>query len=258
MTNPEASDIETLETTATGSRSGLVTGCIAARKEVVGNCILYHGDCLEILPFLDGIDAVITDPPYGINFDFSKKRQRKTGLKWGTSRTAETDRMWGNIAGDDRPFDPSHLLGYDKIILWGGNCYADKLPAGKGWLVWDKKCHTTSDHHGDCELAWTNLPITIRRFFHLWRGVVRSGKENVVNGAKLHPAQKPEALMLWCLELAKIQPGQTIVDPYMGSGTTGIACLKTGINFIGIEKEEVHFETALDRIKKESAQGRLF
>jgi site-specific DNA-methyltransferase (adenine-specific) len=207
-----------------------------------------QGDCREWLPALaDGIDAVVTDPPYGINFDFAKRRNgRKSGLKWGRGGAPNIQRDWKRIVADDRPFDPAPLLQYPRVILWGANHYAASLPNADRWLVWDKRDGTTSDDHSDCELAWTNLGGPVRMFSHLWRGICRAGEENVTNGAKLHPAQKPLALMRWCLSF--LPEGGTVLDPYMGSGTTGVACLQTGRRFIGFEIDPGHYDTARRRL----------
>ena len=230
------------------------------RKEVIGNCTLYLANCLDVLAEIGcgTVDAVVSDPPYGINFDCSKKRTRKSALSMGVTPLA--DRRWGKINGDNKPFDPSPWIRYRKVILWGANHYADKLPPSSVptcWLVWDKKIDTTPDNFSDCELAWTNLPGVVKKFSHLWRGMVRAGKENISKGPKLHPFQKPEALMVWCLALCKLDLGAVVLDPYMGSGTTGVACIKNGFNFIGIDNDEEHFEVAVKRIQMESKQVRL-
>lgn len=226
-----------------------------SRRDVVGDCTLYLADCLEVLPNLGTVDAVVTDPPYGIDFDCSKKRTRKSAFSMGITPLA--DRRWKKIAGDDRPFDPTPWIQFGTVILWGGNHFADGLPSSSCWLVWDKKVDTTPDNFSDCELAWTNLPGVVKKFSHLWRGMVRAGKENISNGPKLHPFQKPEALMSWCLSLCKLERVAVVLDPYMGSGTTGVACVKHGLRFIGVEVDPEHYETALLRIQRESRQGRL-
>ena len=230
------------------------------RKEVIGNCTLYLANCLDVLAEIGcgTVDAVVSDPPYGINFDCSKKRTRKSALSMGVTPLA--DRRWRKINGDNKPFDPSPWIRYRKVILWGANHYADKLPPSSVptcWLVWDKKIDTTPDNFSDCELAWTNLPGVVKKFSHLWRGMVRAGKENISKGPKLHPFQKPEALMMSCLALCKLDLGAVVLDPYMGSGTTGVACIKNGFNFIGIDNDEEHFEVAVKRIQMESKQVRL-
>jgi len=221
---------------------------------------LYLANCLDVLAEIGcgTVDAVVSDPPYGINFDCSKKRTRKSALSMGVTPLA--DRRWRKINGDNKPFDPSPWIRYRKVILWGANHYADKLPPSSVptcWLVWDKKIDTTPDNFSDCELAWTNLPGVVKKFSHLWRGMVRAGKENISKGPKLHPFQKPEALMVWCLALCKLDLGAVVLDPYMGSGTTGVACIKNGFNFIGIDNDEEHFEVAVKRIQMESKQVRL-
>lgn len=226
------------------------------RVEKINNCTLYLADCLDVLPLLGAVEAVISDPPYGIDFDCSKKRTRTSAFSMGVPPAA--DRRWRKIHGDNVPFDPSPWLQFKKVVLWGGNHYADKLPPSSCWLVWDKKVDTTSDNFSDCELAWTNLPGVVKKFAHLWRGMVRAGRENVSNGPKLHPFQKPEDLMSWCLQLCKLTPGNVVLDPYMGSATTGVACIKHGLNFIGVESDEEHFDVAVNRIRKESKQKRFF
>jgi site-specific DNA-methyltransferase (adenine-specific)/modification methylase len=242
---------------ATGDNTRpLLSGAEPCWASDCGRVTLYHADCLDVLPTLTGIDAVITDPPYGIDFDCSKKRTRKSALSLGITPLA--DRRWKKINGDDVPFDPSPWIRYRKVILWGANHFADKLPSATCWLVWDKKLDTTPDNFGDCDLAWTNLPGVVKKFSHLWRGMIRAGRENISNGRKLHPFQKPEALMGWCLGLCKLDQGAIVLDPYMGSGTTGIACVKYGYRFIGIDNDAEHVEVAVTRIKKELSQGRLW
>lgn len=217
---------------------------------------LYLGDCRELLPLLTGIDAIVSDPPYGISFNYGAKRSRKTGLAWGAGNAGDGkhDRNWRNVLHDDEPFDPAHLLKYQEVVLWGANNYASKLPDSRGWLVWDKLGDKAPCAFGDVEIAWTNKDMSTRIHRQLWRGIVREGEENVGNGPKLHPAQKPIALMAWCIAFTT---GQTICDPYMGCGTTGAAAVRAGRRFIGIEKDPEHFQTARERIERELQQGRL-
>jgi 23S rRNA G2445 N2-methylase RlmL len=124
---------------------------------------LYQGDCREILPTLGTFDAIVSDPPYGMGY---KHGARKGGVLLGMDGES--------IEGDDKPFDPSHLFGVaPKMILWGGNHFADKLPASAGWLVWDKRDDMPSNDQSDAELAWTNFMTTARRFTRRWSGAVR-------------------------------------------------------------------------------------
>ena len=228
-------------------------------KVEIGDATLYHGDCLEILPTcrasLETADAVVTDPVYGNSYKVNRKRTRASGLNWKALHPEQqVDPEWQDIS-DDVPFDPTRWLAFPEVILWGSNHYAEHLPNASCWLVWDKKCDGTPDNFSDCELAYTNLKGPVRKFAHLWRGLVRAGKENVSNGPKVHPWQKPEALMTWCVNMTK---GETILDPFMGSGTTGVACANLGRKFIGIEIERKYFDIACERIEAAYAQGRLF
>lgn len=214
----------------------------------IGDARLILADCLDVLPI--EADAVISDPPYGLGalgvhggyHAHGKNARKSRALKWDV------------IDGDDSAFDPSHLLSYERVVLWGANYYASSLPDKSSWLVWDKRDGTTPDNHSDCELAWCSIGGQARIFRHLWRGVCRATEI----GEHLHPTQKPIDLMVWCMERAKVPEGATVLDPYMGSGSTGIACLRTGRKFIGIEKDPVHFDTAVKRIERELAQARLF
>jgi site-specific DNA-methyltransferase (adenine-specific)/modification methylase len=226
------------------------------RVERIGLATLYLGDCREIAPTLERPAAVISDPPYGIGFRWQgvKRNGRRTGLSWG--RTADRQPAWSDIVGDDEPFDPSPWLQHECVILWGGNNYA-ALPPARCWLVWDKRRDQASDDHGDAELAWTSLDGVIRVHRQVWRGCVREGEENVVNGPKVHPTQKPVALMRWCIEQAKVPPGGTILDPYMGSGSTGVAAVEMRHPFVGIEIEPRYFDTACRRIERAQRQGDL-
>ena len=218
------------------------------RVERIGNATLYLGDCLTILPELQA-EAVISDPPYGIGYSPSgggKGAFGKPVYKRFTGRDV--------VRGDDRPFDPIHLLGIaPKTILWGANHYADKLPASPSWLIWDKREAESTLKFADCEMAWTNLGGQARIFRHLWNGVAKASE---VGEPRVHPTQKPIALMTWCIKQAGTPA--SILDPYMGSGTTGIAAVKAGASFIGVEIDPSHFATACQRIENAQRQERLF
>ena len=205
----------------------------------IGDAVLYHGDCLEILPTLPKVDAVVTDPPYGL----ADKWQGGGGGKRSSWRFDPSEAMaWDTHAPD---FVPAMVAQFDQAIVWGGNYFA--LPPSRCWLVWDKKQNdqwTT----GQCELAWTNLDRPIRAFRF-------AQCEQASEGHKSHPTQKPLALMAWCL---KWVDAETILDPFMGSGTTGVACAQLGRKFIGIEIDRRYFDIACERIEKAYAQGKLF
>ena len=208
-------------------------------KVEIGNATLYLGDCMDILPTLDKVDAVITDPPYGIN-ENSKKVASRGKL------AAPKD--YGYFDWDKQPIDKltvqSIIAAGKEVIIFGGNYF--ELPPTRCWLVWDKL--NGNNDFADCELAWTNLDKAVRRIQHLWNGMIRHGNED-----RFHPTQKPVAVMKWCIEQCKKNP-QTILDPFMGSGTTGVAAVQMGRKFIGIEREPKYFEIACKRIEDAQRQ----
>lgn len=203
---------------------------------------LYHGDCRELLPSLT-FDAIVSDPPYGMDYEHGA---RKGGVRLGHDAK--------RIKGDQNPFDPSHLLTHGKmpVLLWGGNHFADKLPASRGWLVWDKRDGRPSNDQSDCELAWTNWLTTARVHSQFWSGNVRTGREQ--QEGRLHVNQKPVALMQWCLSM--LPTGiTTICDPYAGSGSTLAAAKELGIRSIGVEYDEGHCETIARRLAQDTLFG---
>jgi site-specific DNA-methyltransferase (adenine-specific) len=206
-----------------------------------GSVRLYLGDCLDVLPTLEGVDAVVTDPPYGIGYDASESSQQ--GIQ-----------SFAVIAGDDEPFDPSPWLAFKDAILWGVNNYCNAIPPREGqWYFWDKVTRNgLMVRIAEGEFAWHRRGTKPRAFRHLWSGAYRDSE----NGERsVHPTQKPIALMAWCLGMVE---GHTILDPFMGSGTTGVACVRTGRRFIGIEKEPKYFEIARKRIEAELTRAPLF
>lgn len=221
------------------------------RKEVIGRATLYLGDCLAVLPTLGPVDAVITDPPYGISYSPSGGGKGAFG-KPVYKRFTGTD----VVRGDDRPFDPSPFINLaPTVILWGANNYAPRLPVSACWLIWDKREAESTLKFADCEMAWTSLPGQARIFRHLWNGVAKASE---VGEPRVHPTQKPIALMQWCIKQAKLPTPSVIFDPFMGSGTAGIAAVKAGHEFIGVEIDEKHFATSCQRIENAQRQERLF
>lgn len=213
-----------------------------SRVERIGDATLYLGDCREILPTLGKVDAVVTDPPYGLGEAAGKNKSR-------TNMAVAKD--YGDDEWDNEPISAETLAlvraGGRWNIIFGGNYY--DCPATSCWLVWDKL--NTGDF-ADCELAWTNLPKAVRRIRYLWNGMLRANGEERGD----HPTQKPLGVMRWCLQ--QLPPSQTILDPFMGSGTTGVAAVSLGLSFIGIEREVRYFDAACRRIAEEIAKPRLF
>jgi hypothetical protein len=185
------------------------------------------------------VGAVISDPPYGMDWDADASRF--TGGKFGNHpRGRERD----NVINDDRPFDPTPFLGFKTVVLWGMNHFCGKLPPG-GTLVWIKK---PDDRFGtflsDCELAWTNVGHGVYAFRHEWGGITRESER----GEFLHPTQKPAALIAWCIEKSKVNVGEVIFDPYIGSGTTLLAAEQTSRLCYGVEISPAYTAVALQRL----------
>lgn len=208
---------------------------------IIGGARLYLGDCREILPALGPVDAVVTDPPYGIGESAAKNRTRSNIA----SATDYGDDDW------DREPAPAEVIRWIRAnsswqIVFGGNYF--ELPPTSCWLVWDKE--STGDY-ADAELAWTNLAKAVRLKRHMWNGMLRKDRE-----PRFHLTQKPLAVMEWCL--SHLPGGATLIlDPFMGSGTTGVACARRGLAFIGIERSPKHFATACRRIEEAQRQGDL-
>ena len=213
-----------------------------AEKVVIGNAELWHGDCREILPTLPKHDLVLTDPPYGIGID---------GQKFEITRNPKHSRKHHEFMGWDKK--PPDRLDFELIrfksdnqIIWGGNYFVDKLPyPTKGWFFWDKGQRGLSMSDG--ELAWTSFNFPLRAATFNRVELLHEGTE--------HPTQKPLKLMVWCM--SQVLDAQTILDPFMGSGTTGVACAQLGRSFTGIEREKKYFDIACERISRAYAQGQL-
>ncbi len=205
------------------------------RVETIGDCTLYLGDCREILPTLGKVDAVVTDPPYGIAATW----KGGTGHGWGKARAAAPLRNeWDDEAPSSDVLSALCAMSREQII-WGGNYFP--LPPSRCWLVWNKPERGFS--LAEAELAWTNRENVVRVF---------DGPRSDVG--REHPTQKPLALMEWCVAKTK----GNVLDPFMGSGTTGVACAKLDRAFIGIEREPSYFDIAVRRIEEAYKQPRLF
>lgn len=209
------------------------------RVEKIQDCTLYLGDCAEIMPTLGRVDAVVTDPPYGIgesDKNFASRSKLANADKYVRSE-------WDKEPPAQEVIDLMRSISKHQIIF-GGNYF--HLPPTSCWLVWDKQ--NGNNDFADCELAWTNLKKAVRRVYWRWNGMIRKGDD-----VREHPTQKPEGVMAWCL--THIPDASTILDPFMGSGTTGVACVKAGRSFIGIERDAAYFDIACRRIEEAYRQG---
>ena len=196
---------------------------------------IYLGGCLEIIPQLEPVDLVLTDPPYGISNNCSYSRFSKGGNDWK------------DIQGDNYDFDPTFLLSYKECILWGVNNYNKHIPRGT-WLVW-QKYSKTSTFQSDAEIGWMKGGRKVLVFSYNMHPIGEFPSDS--SRARFHPTEKPVCLMKWCIE--KLRKG-IILDPFMGSGTTLVAAKQLGRKAIGIEIEEKYAEIAARRLQQDVFQ----
>jgi DNA modification methylase len=222
------------------------------RTEVIGDHRMVLGDTRDVLETLGTFDAVVTDPPYGIRAasgtgGSNPARAHAAGLGRNVEARDFRPSEWDNAPIAEELLNRVRRAGRWQIIF-GGNYY--DCPATSCWLIWDK---LNTGHFADCELAWTNLPTAVRRLRYLWNGAIRANGE--IRGD--HPTQKPIGVMAWCLQQLPLGT-RTVLDPFAGSGTTGVACVRAGMAFTGIEREVRYFDAACRRIAEEVAKPRLF
>jgi site-specific DNA-methyltransferase (adenine-specific)/modification methylase len=212
-----------------------------------GGITIYCGDNRTIVPLLFPKPSksvlVVGDPPYGV----SEKTDRKT------RKHICGGRDFPPCAGDDAQFDPTPWLVWPRLILWGANHYAHRLPVSPSWILWDKRVGTGADDNADGEMAWTNLGGPLRIFRHLWRGTCRASETGVPH---VHPMQKPVALGTWTLQ-RWAKPGDTILVPWMGSGPdlAAVQAMQSqipGLTAIGIELDERYCKAAANRLRQQS------
>ena len=200
------------------------------QARIIGDQLLIQGDCREVIDDLS-FDAICTDPPYGLG----DKWKGGAGGKKSSWRIPQGEAMkWDMEAPDFVP----ELVSGRAAIIWGGNYFA--LPPSRGWLVWDKKQRGTWTT-GHTELAWSSLDQPVRAYS-------LSQVEAHTDMDKQHPTQKPLEIMLWCLGF--LPDARTILDPFMGSGTTLVACQRLGRQGIGIELDADYFEIACKRVQE--------
>ena len=210
-------------------------------KVVIGDCELWHGDCREILPGLPFFDLVLTDPPFGLG-NFVQITGRKRGRGDGVGKAVE----WNDAPPDEAVFALIREKSKHRVI-WGANffnCFEDE----GGAIIWLKRQRMPNFSKADIascthfkktetvEIPWTNFTVTHE-------------------AETDHPCERPVRLYEWCLNY--MPKGLTVCDPFMGSGTTGVACVKAGKNFTGIERERKYFDIACRRIEQAVAQPRL-
>ena len=209
------------------------------------------GDCLEVMRDMDdnSVDLVLTDPPYGINV-MDEKKQLSRGAKCINYGTID----WDDEIPCKEVFEQIFRVSKNQII-WGGNYFIEYLKNSPCWLVWDKTGNTPTDF-ADCELAWTSFSTAVRKYNYMWTGFWQEymGK---LKEKRVHPNQKPSIMMSWVLK-QYTKEGDLILDPFFGSGTTGVAAVRMGRHFIGIEISPEYCKIAEKRIQEECDKYALF
>jgi DNA modification methylase len=221
---------------------------MAYEEIIIGDCRLIHGDCREVLPGLPKHDLLLTDPPYGIGSD----KGANTGGTDASGRYARRPKQYVGTWDDARPTADEFgaiLHACRVAVVWGGNYFSDLLPQGGRWMFWDKLNSMPS--YSDGEIAWTNIGgVVVKKFTQC-----NNGLSSLRDGERHHPTQKPVSLFAWCMSFTL--GAKTVLDPFMGSGTTGVACIQLGKSFTGIERERKYFDIACRRIERAQAQGKL-
>lgn len=194
---------------------------------------IYHGDCREILPTLPKCDLLLTDPPYGIGRDGGRE---SSGVHGG--RKAYEFKGWDSHIPAGEVFEQMFKATRHQIV-WGANYFTHHLPGSMGWLVWDKGQRIAQS---DGELAFTSFDKALR--------IYTLNRVALMTDGAVHPTQKPVALMTWCIAQAP-EGVQTVLDPFMGSGTTLVSAKAAGLTAVGIEREEEYCEIAANRLSQE-------
>jgi len=219
---------------------------------------VYLEDCVTALKrYSDNhFDLAIVDPPYGINFDGNTTVKGKGGKANTFSNKQHHDKKgWDTDRPTDEYFAELQRVSKNQII-WGGNYFADLLPAKKGWIFWDKKItNANNTNFSDGELAWTSFDCILRRFTYDWIGF--GYLNNPQKEKKIHPTQKPIQLYSWILN-TYAKPNDLILDTHLGSGSSRIAAYKGGFNFVGFEIDQEYYEKQEKRFNDFKSQLRLF
>mgnify|MGYP001462585327 FL=1 len=212
---------------------------------------IYCGDCLELMKELPdkSIDLVLTDPPYGIQVARRGSISTTSRVGFGGGRFGRKNRVSPKKhvppTWDNSPPSPEYFAEIFRVsknqIIFGGNYFG--LPPSPCWIVWDKD-NGTNDF-ADCELAWTSFKTSIRKFKYRWNGMLQEDMKH--KEKRYHPTQKPVKLFMQILQKYS-SPGDLVLDPFLGSGTTAIACRKLNMHYIGIEREPEYIEIARKRL----------
>lgn len=214
---------------------------------------LYNMDCMEAMAQMDdnAFDLAVVDPPYGINENGKRDLMNKKPCKtWKNPKLKQyLIKDWDNKRPTQKYFDELRRVSKYQII-WGGNYFADLLPASGSWIVWDKKVNMPT--FSDGELAWCNIKNSVKFFRFLWAGYAKAEPIN-----RIHPTEKPEKLYTWCIS-QYAQKGWRILDTHLGSGSSAIAAYNAGYEFHGYELDTDYYKAAKKRFENHKKQLRMF
>lgn len=208
---------------------------------------LIQGDARRLPIDPSEVAAVVSDPPYGMNWDTDSKRFSGGKSKLINRKPGDGRSDWGRITSDDEPFDPTPWLDFPQVVLWGANHYGERLPVGTT-LVWIKRNdHRFGTFLSDAEIGWMKGGHGVYCFKKVFQPHDRAYENQ---GKAAHPSQKPVELMAWAIRRLRLEPGSLILDPYCGSASTGVAALRLGYRFVGIEKDARWLKVAARRLKR--------
>ena len=235
-----------LQMVLTDEKRALLGDHEAAKRLTDAGVLVMQGDCLELLKDIpDGsVDMVLTDPPYG-------KKSDKGTNGFGVAKTRRYTSEWDKKTPPKEVFDKICTVSKNAIVF-GGNYFANMLPISNCWIFWDKKGDIAFQNpFADGELIYTTFKKPVKRIVFRQQGFITDSKDK-----RYHPTQKPTELLEFLIR-EYTNPGDTVLDPFMGSGSTGVACVNTGRKFIGMELDPGYFEVAKRRIEEAQAQARL-
>jgi site-specific DNA-methyltransferase (adenine-specific) len=220
------------------------------KKEKIGMCEIYHGDCMELMPQYPDkyFDLAIIDPPYGLNI---AKNGTVGGENNGVKPKDYGKKDWDSNAPEKQYFDELFRRSKNQIIF-GANHFINQIPINSScWIVWDK---VASGNFADCELAWSSFKTAVKKFTYAWNGFRQENMKR--KEYRIHPTQKPIALYKWLLS-KYADPGQKILDTHLGSGSHAIACYDMGFPLVACEIDEDYYSAAVDRLRTFSKQETL-
>jgi site-specific DNA-methyltransferase (adenine-specific)/modification methylase len=222
---------------------------------------IVNADCHPLLSGWPSDAALVTDPPYGIGYKCPKKSKNYGGgFKFVVTEKQANRNAGKRIFGDNVPFDPAPFLRFRWVLLWGADHFRTRLPEDGSLLVWDKTDggRTTQQRFAHAEFAWTNAKVRANIMRHLWCRMMKTRKGEdgnlALNTPRLHPSQKPVALFTWCLKVLALPTDTLVIDPFMGSGTLGVACYRAGLRYLGVEIDPEYYEIAKERLLRATAQ----